>query len=157
VRLGIVSDTHGRPHPDLFRHLDGVDHILHAGDVGPLDLLTQLEALAAVTAVWGNTDDFDLRGRIPEVARVDLDGVRVALLHGHQLGTPTPENVVAAYPDADLVVFGHTHRPVIQRMDGVLAVNPGSAGPRRFNLPPTLVLAAVERGRVTPRLVELGA
>lgn len=155
MRVGIVSDTHGLLRPELFARLEGVEHILHAGDVGPADLLDELEALAPVTAVWGNTDGWDVRHRVPEVASLELAGVRVVVVHGHQHGSPTPEAVAAAHPEAALVVFGHSHRPLIRRLGGVMAVNPGSAGPRRFQLPVTVALAELDGGRVEARLVPL--
>ncbi len=156
MKVGIVSDTHGLLRPEVFTAFAGVDHILHAGDVGPVDLLVELEAVAPVTAVWGNTDGWEVRGRVPEVARVELAGVRVLVVHGMQVGSPTPQSVVEAYPDADLVVFGHSHRPVVERVGEVLAVNPGSAGPRRFRDPVTVALAELSPGRTSARLVELG-
>lgn len=155
MKVGIVSDTHGLLRPELFTALAGVEHVLHAGDLGPADLLAELEAIAPVTAVWGNTDGWDLRHRVPEVARVELAGVRVVVVHGMQVGSPTPRKVVDASPDADLVVFGHSHRPVVERVGDVLAVNPGSAGPRRFRDPVTVALAEVAPGALSARIVPL--
>lgn len=155
MRVGIISDTHGLLRPEVFRAFEGVEHVLHAGDVGPEDLLVELEAIAPVTAVWGNTDGWEVHARVPEVARVELGGVRVVVVHGMQVGSPTPERVVRAYPDAGLVIFGHSHRPVIERVGEVLAVNPGSAGPRRFRGPVTVALADLAEGRATARLVTL--
>lgn len=155
MKLGIISDTHGLLRAEVFAVFDGVEHILHAGDFGDVEILDELAAIAPVTAVWGNVDGWDVRGRVPEVARVELAGARVVVLHGMQLGSPTPEKAAAAHPDADLVVFGHSHRPVIRQVGTVLAVNPGSAGPQRFRDPVTVALAEIEGGRVTARLVEL--
>lgn len=157
MKIGIVSDTHGLLRPELFDALAGVEHVLHAGDLGGLDLLTELEAIAPVTAVWGNTDGFDARSAVPEFARVELGGAAIAVLHGHQLGTPDPESVAARFPDAGLTVFGHTHKPVIWQSGGVWAVNPGSAGPRRFSLPVSIAIAEIEDGRVEVKLVTLKA
>ncbi|MET0397403.1 MAG: metallophosphoesterase family protein [Longimicrobiaceae bacterium] len=155
MKVGIISDTHGLLRPEVFAVFEGVEHILHAGDVGPADLLVELEAIAPVTAVWGNTDGWEVRARLPEVARVELGGVPVVVLHGMQLGSPTAARAAAAYPDAELVVFGHSHRPVVERVGAVLAVNPGSAGPRRFRDPVTVALAELAPGRTSARLVEL--
>ncbi|MBV9773071.1 MAG: metallophosphoesterase family protein [Gemmatimonadetes bacterium] len=157
MKVGIISDTHGLLRPEVFTVFEGVEHILHAGDVGPADLLTELEAIAPVTAVWGNTDGWEARGRVPEVARVELEGVRVTVVHGMQVGSPTPARIAAAYPDAELVVFGHSHRPVIERVGTLLAVNPGSAGRQRFRDPVTVALAELSAGGVSARLVELKA
>lgn len=155
MKLGIISDTHGLLRPEVFEHFAGVEHVLHAGDVGPADLLVELEAIAPVTAVWGNTDGWEIRQRCPEVAQLELAGVRIVVLHGHQLGSPTPEKVAAKYPEAGLVVFGHSHKPVIRRAGSVLAVNPGSAGPRRFGTMPTLVLATLAEGGIDAELIKL--
>ncbi len=155
MRIGIISDTHGLLRAQVLEVFAGVEHILHAGDVGDADILTALEAIAPVTAVWGNVDGWEIRNRAPEVARTELAGVAITVLHGMQLGAPTPEKAAAAHPDAGLVVFGHSHRPVVRQVGPVLAVNPGSAGPRRFADPVTVALAELRDGRAAARLVEL--
>src|SRR5512136_2257977 len=158
MRLGVIADTHGLLRREVLDVFRDVDHILHAGDLGPLDLLTELEALAPVTAVYGNTDGWDVRGRLPAVARVELDGFRVVVTHGDQLGSPTPEKLQAAFPDAEILVFGHTHRPILTLVDVVVTVmNPGGAGARRFDLPPSVGILELEpgippRGRLVPLL-----
>jgi len=157
VRLGIISDTHGLLRPQVFDVFREVDRILHAGDVGPADLLTDLETLAPVTAVYGNTDGWDLRGRLPEVVQERILGFDFVVVHGHQLGTPTPENLHQAYPRAEVIIFGHTHRPLLRTVDMVVTVmNPGGAGARRFNLQPSVGILELEPG-IPPRgrLVEL--
>jgi uncharacterized protein len=156
MKVGILSDTHGLLRPEVFRAFEGVDHVIHAGDVGDADILTALEAIAPVTAVWGNVDGWEVRDRTRQAAEVELEGVRVAVLHGHRLPAATPEEAVQAHPDAALVVFGHSHRPLVRRVGGTLAVNPGSAGPRRFRDPVTVALAHLEAGAVTAELVDLG-
>ncbi len=156
MRLGIISDTHGLLRPEVFEVFAGVDHILHGGDVGPLAILEELGALAPVTAVYGNTDGWDLRSRLPQVATVELDGFEILVTHGDQFGSPTPEVVQAAFPSAEIIVFGHTHRPVLTLVDTVVTVmNPGGAGPRRFNLPASVGILELEpgippRGRLVP-------
>lgn len=155
MKIGIISDTHGLLRPQVFDAFQGVEHILHAGDVGDPDILVELAAIAPVTAVYGNVDGSAIRARVPEVARLELGGVRIAIIHGMQFGSPTPQKVVAKYPDAGLVVFGHSHRPLIQQAGPTLAVNPGSAGPRRFKDPVTVAIAEIENGSVQARLVPL--
>ena len=151
MRLGIISDTHGLLRPEVFEVFRDVDHILHAGDLGPLDLLTELEAIAPVTAVWGNTDDLDVRGRLPRVAECELDGFRIVVTHGDQFGRPTPEGLNAAFPEAEIIVFGHTHKPLLTVVDVVVTVmNPGGAGPRRFDLPASVGIMELEPG-IPPR------
>jgi putative phosphoesterase len=151
VRLGIISDTHGLLRPEVFDVFKEVDHILHAGDVGPAEILTELEALAPVTAVFGNTDGWDLRARLPQVASIRLDGFDIVVTHGDQLGSPTPDKLNAAFPDAEIIVYGHTHRPLLTTVDVVVTVmNPGGAGPKRFDLPPSVGIMELEAG-IPPR------
>ena len=156
MRLGVIADTHGLLRPEVLEVFRAVDHILHAGDVGPPHLLTELEAIAPVTAVYGNTDGWELRVRLPQVATVELDGFEIVVTHGDQFGTPTPERVQAEFPTAEIIVFGHTHRPLLTLVDTVVTVmNPGGAGARRFNLPPSVGILELEpgippRGRLVP-------
>jgi uncharacterized protein len=159
MRLGVISDTHGLLRPEVFEAFAEVDHILHAGDIGPAKLLGELETLAPVTAVYGNTDDFDVRSRVPQVATVELDGFDIVVTHGDQFGSPTPEKLNAAFPRAQIIVFGHTHRPLLTLVDEVVTVmNPGGAGARRFKLSPSVGILELEAG-IPPRgrLVTLGA
>ncbi len=141
--IGLIADTHGLVRPEALRALEGVDQILHAGDVGRQDVLDALAAIAPLRAVYGNVDMIHgLRAAID----CTLAGVRVHVSHGHELGRPTPEGLAARYA-ADIIVFGHTHRALIQQVGGTLVVNPGAAGPARFNLQPSvahLVLPAGE-------------
>lgn len=158
MRLGVIADTHGLLRPEVFQAFAEVDHILHAGDIGPVDLLTELESLAPVTAVYGNTDPDEVRDRLPQVAAIELEGFDIVVTHGDQLGSPTPENLNAAFPDAQIIVYGHTHRPLLTIVDVVVTVmNPGGAGHRRFGLPPSVGILELEpgippRGRVLPLL-----
>lgn len=155
MRVGLIADTHNLLRPQVFDCFDGVEHILHAGDVGEPDILTELESIAPVTAVWGNTDGWRLRRSLPEIARLELGGVKVAVIHGQQWGSPTPRHAADAFSDAGLVVFGHSHRAVVERRGPLLVVNPGSAGPIRFGVAPTVALATVAPGDVQARLVPL--
>ena len=151
VRLGLLSDTHNLLRAEVFEILHGVDRILHAGDIGDPGILQALEAIAPVTAVWGNTDGFELRGRIPEIVEERIEGFAFLLIHGHQFGAPTPEQLHRAYPDAEVIVSGHTHRPLLTVVDQVVTVvNPGAAGPFRFGLPATVGIMELEPG-IPPR------
>jgi uncharacterized protein len=158
MRLGVISDTHGLLRPEVFDAFEGVDHILHAGDVGKPDILSDLQALAPVTAVYGNTDGAELRRMLPDVASLELDGFDIVVTHGDQLGSPTPDALHRAFPDAQIIVYGHTHRPLLTIVDVVVTViNPGSAGARRFKLPPSVGILELEagippRGRILPLL-----
>lgn len=151
MRLGVISDTHGLLRPEVFEVFREVDHIFHAGDIGPLSILTELEALAPVTAVYGNTDDWDVRAKVPKVARLQLDGFEIVVTHGDQFGSPTPEALNAAFPDAEIILFGHTHKPLLTLVDLVVTVmNPGAAGQRRFDILPSVGILELETG-IPPR------
>lgn len=128
-----------------------VDHILHGGDVGTWDVMTDLQALAPVTAVYGNVDDATIRARLPRVATVRLDGFDIVVTHGDQFGSPTPADLYAEFPTADIIVYGHTHRPLLELVDRTVTVmNPGGAGAPRFNLKPSVGIMELEPG-IPPR------
>ncbi|HEU4829119.1 MAG TPA: metallophosphoesterase family protein [Gemmatimonadales bacterium] len=151
MRLGIISDTHNLLRREVFDVFSGVDHILHAGDIGEPDILTALEALAPVTAVYGNTDGWDIRRRVPQVAKLRLDGFDIVVTHGDQFGKPTPVKLHEAFPDAEILIYGHTHRPLIENVDVVRTVmNPGGAGAPRFGLLPSVGIMELEPG-IPPR------
>ena len=151
--IGLISDTHGLVRPQLFSALAGVELILHAGDVGGNDVLTELEAIAPVEAVYGNTD---ARGnpRLSESIERSIGDVRVHVSHGHETGSPTPEKLLARY-DADVIVYGHTHRQLVVQSDGRWVVNPGAAGARRFDLLPSVARMTVRGASVEIALIEL--
>lgn len=151
--IGLVSDTHGLVRPDIFSALEGVELILHAGDVGGLDVLEDLMTIAPVQAVTGNTDPPDTPGLSASLER-EIDGIRIHVSHGHELGRPTPERLLAAYSH-DVIVYGHTHRQLITKAGGRLVINPGAAGPRRFSLMPSVARLAIENGRAEAELVTL--
>jgi putative phosphoesterase len=147
MRLGIIADTHGLLRPEVFEVFAEVDQILHAGDIGSPDILTELEAIAPVTAVYGNCDGFDLRAVVPAVAQVRIEGLDFVITHGDQFGQPTPEALHRAFPEAEVIIYGHTHRPLLTTIDLVVTVmNPGGAGRRRFDLPPSVGIMELEAG-----------
>ena len=151
--LGLISDTHGLLRPRVYEALSGVELILHAGDVGGQDILTELRLIAPVKAVFGNTDP----PGDPELAReilVEIDGTRVHVSHGHEVGSPTPAALAALY-DADVVVYGHTHRQLVTELDGRLFVNPGAAGPKRFNLKPSVAKLTLEMGNTKVEIIDI--
>lgn len=151
MRLGIISDTHNLLRREVFDVFAKVDHILHAGDIGEPDILTALEAVAPVTAVYGNTDGWEIRSRVPQVATLRLDGFDIVVTHGDQLGSPTPAKLHAAFPEAEIIVYGHTHKPLIETVDTVRTVmNPGGAGAPRFGLLPSVGIMELEPG-IPPR------
>jgi uncharacterized protein len=146
MRVGLISDTHGKLRAQVFDIFAGVDMILHAGDVGGPDILIELETIAPVHAVLGNTDPPQLRSRAQEEVHLELEGSQLVLVHGHRLGSPTAQSLRHAYPDADIIVYGHTHRQRVDELDGCLIINPGAAGPARFELKPAVAVLELVRG-----------
>ena len=151
--IGLISDTHGMVRPDVHRALAGVELILHAGDVGGDAVLDELELIAPVVAVYGNTDA-TVDPRLSASIDRTIGDVRIHVSHGHELGSPTPEKLLERY-DADVIVYGHTHKQLVAHVDGRLVVNPGAAGARRFKLEPSVARLTIERGRAEVELVPL--
>jgi hypothetical protein len=150
MRVGLVSDTHGLLRPEARAFLRGCDHIVHAGDLGAPEVLEGLQAIAPVTAVRGNCDQGSWSWPLPLTADLRLEGVAIHVLH--DLGQLAIDPVRAG---VGVVVCGHSHRPLAEERNGVLFVNPGSCGPRRFRLPVSAAELRVEGTRVAVRLVEL--
>jgi putative phosphoesterase len=153
VIVGLISDTHGLLRPEVFEALSGVDLILHAGDVGGHSILVELAAIAPVRAVYGNTDTPGDPSLAASVS-LEVDGVSIRVSHGHELGSPTPAKLLTRY-DADVLIFGHTHKPLLERAGHRLVVNPGAAGPRRFNLKPSVARMTVKNSRAEVEIVWL--
>ncbi len=151
--IGLISDTHGLVRAGVHEALSGVELILHAGDVGGDAILQELGLIAPVRAVFGNTD---VPGDPALVERIDLvvGGVHLHVSHGHEVGSPTPAKLAERY-DADVVVYGHTHQQLVTRIDGRLFVNPGAAGPRRFNLKPSVGRLTIVGGRAEVDIIDI--
>jgi putative phosphoesterase len=148
--VGVISDTHGLLRPEAVAALTGVERIVHAGDIGSPDILTQLERLAPVVAVRGNNDRDAWAADIPETEVVEVGGVSLYVLHDlHELDLNPRAAGFAA------VITGHSHQPRLDERDGVIYLNPGSAGPRRFKLPISLARLTVTDSRVQARLLTL--
>src|SRR5688572_26120020 len=152
-RLGLISDTHGLVRPEVHSALAGVDFILHAGDVGGDEILDELELIAPVLAVYGNTDAPG-RSRLAESIERTVGGVSIHVSHGHEVGSPTPARLLARY-SARVIVYGHTHRQHVAHVDGRLVVNPGAAGAKRFNLQPSVGRLTIRDGRAEVEIVAL--
>jgi putative phosphoesterase len=153
MRIGLIADTHGLVRPEIFGAFEGVTQILHAGDVGGRAVLKELEAIAPVHAVYGNVDmpgDPDLEPAL----HVTLGGRTIHVSHGHELGSPTPARLLIRY-DADIIVYGHTHRALVERSGERVVVNPGAAGPRRFDVQPSVAILDVTDGRADIKIVWL--
>ena len=153
-RIGLISDTHGLIRPEALAALAGVDRIVHAGDVGGRVVLVALGRVAPVDAVYGNVDD----PHDPALARertLTVGGFTIHVSHGHELGRPTPSLALSRYA-ADVIVFGHTHRSVVFKdPTGRVAINPGAAGPRRFDVQPSVARLTIDSGRIRVEIVPL--
>jgi putative phosphoesterase len=156
IRIGVIADTHGLFDRAIRRHFRGVDHILHAGDIGDQSVIEQLEQIAPVTAVSGNVDDEEQSGFPSEVV-IELAGRRIAIRHIlYEGGKLTKDG--RAFLDRerpDICVFGHTHQPKREWLGGTLLFNPGSAGPKRFKLIRGLGLLRLCGAEVKPCLISL--
>ena len=151
--IGLISDTHGLLRPGVHDALKGVGLILHAGDVGGLAILDELRLIAPVKAVFGNTDPPD-ELELSERILLNVGDVRVHVSHGHECGSPTPARLADRY-DADVVVYGHTHRSLVTNIGGRLFVNPGAAGPKRFNLAPSVARLTISGRNAEVEIVEI--
>ena len=143
MHIGLISDTHGLVRPEALAALQGVVHVLHAGDVGGAHVIDALSAIAPVTVVRGNNDDDAFGLALPERATIPLGGARVHVVHER-----AHVAIDAAREGIAMIVTGHSHRPAIEARDGVTWINPGSAGPRRFSLPITIARAEIVSGVV---------
>jgi len=150
LRIGVISDTHGLLRPEAISFLRGCSRIVHAGDIGLAAILDDLATLAPTTAVRGNNDVGDWAGKLPEAVTIAVDGFRIHLVHDLSLLALDPLT-----EGLDVVVSGHSHKPETRRHRGVLYMNPGSAGPRRFKLPVSIGELIVKNGVLDGRIHEL--
>lgn len=152
LKVGILSDTHGLLRPQVNDALAGVDHIIHAGDIGRPEIIEALRRIAPVTAIRGNIDTAIWAQIYPDSQMVNLGGRCFYVLHDLKTLRDDPRS-----SGIDVIVSGHSHRPRIETIDGVLYLNPGSCGPRRFSLPVTVATLALDENRIEPRLRYLDA
>lgn len=152
--VGVISDTHGVLRSEVFDHFSDVSLIIHAGDIGSEFILPELETIAPVEAVYGNIDGFPLIEELPERKSIQIEKVRVFVTHTGG----TPEEMRARCPEvlhSQLVIFGHTHRPLHFRDGETVFFNPGSAGPRRFSLPVTVGKIRIDASRILAQIIEI--
>ena len=150
ARVGLISDTHSLLRPEAVAFLRGSDVIVHAGDIGDDTILRELNALAPVTAVRGNNDDGAWANAIADSQVLQVGGISIYVIH--DLAELDLDPVASGF---QVVVSGHSHKPAVQTRHGVLYVNPGSAGPRRFRLPVAVAELEIASGSVTANVVEL--
>ncbi|MGS0643637.1 metallophosphoesterase family protein [Xanthomonas oryzae] len=147
TRIGVISDTHGLLRPEALAALDGCTQIIHAGDVGKPEVLEALRTLAPLHVIAGNIDDKPWAAGLPQTLDVQIDGVRIHVLH--DLKTLAPQ------VQADVIISGHSHKPLVHTRAGVLYINPGSAGPRRFSLPTSVAMLWLGDGAPRAQLQHL--
>jgi len=150
LRVGLLSDTHGMLRPEARAFLAGCDYIVHGGDVGGADILDQLTLIAPLTAVRGNNDTQGRVSRLRHTELIRVGGIFVYLIHNID-----ELDIDPAAAGVSVVVSGHSHRPKIEQREGILYVNPGSCGPRRFKLPITVGELTVSGSAVNARIVDL--
>jgi putative phosphoesterase len=150
LRVGVISDTHGLLRPQATAFLRGCDHILHGGDIGSAQILEQLAALAPVSAVRGNNDTQAWAASLPDTQLLELAGVRFHVIHDLKELRIDPGAAAV-----QVIVSGHSHQPSVSERAGVIYLNPGSAGPRRFRLPISVAEIRIEGASIQPRLVQL--
>ncbi|MCB4795243.1 metallophosphatase family protein [Pseudomonas sp. NP21570] len=150
MRIGLISDTHGLLRPEAVAALQGCAQIIHAGDIGKPQVLDGLRAIAPLEAIRGNIDTADWAQVLPERLDVRIEGLTLHVLHDLKQLDIDP---LAA--GIDVVIAGHSHKPKVERRDGVLYINPGSAGPRRFSLPISLALLELNDGDAQVELISL--
>lgn len=148
MRIGLISDTHGLLRQEALAALAGVDRIIHAGDIGNAQILEALAAIAPVDAVRGNNDTGPWAKAVPHSLTLSFDGVAIHLLHD-------VKELKNALPPVQVVIAGHSHKPMVCEEGGVLLVNPGSAGPRRFKLPVTVGFLSIDAGVATASITQL--
>jgi putative phosphoesterase len=152
MRIGVIADTHGLLRPEAEQRLAGVARIIHAGDIGRPEVVTRLSRIAPVIAIRGNVDTGPWAKKYPDTRTAKLGGRSIHVLHDiHDLGL----NPVSC--GLDVVISGHSHRPRIETIMGVLYLNPGSAGPRRFSLPITLAILELTKGSIRPVIHDLAS
>nr|HEV8010570.1 metallophosphoesterase family protein [Bradyrhizobium sp.] len=150
MRIGIISDTHGLLRPEAIKQLAGADHIIHAGDIGAPEVIEGLRRIAPTTAIRGNIDIGEWAKDYPDSELVVLGGRSLYVLHNLKEIKLDP-----AASGFDVIISGHSHRPKIETKNGVLYVNPGSAGPRRFKLPTAVAIIALSDGLIVPQILEI--
>ncbi len=152
ANIGVISDTHGLLRPEAIKALSGSDFIIHAGDIGSIDVIDQLANIAPVTAIRGNVDKPPWGDAFAEEEVLELDGLSIYIIHNiYDLDL---DPIASGFK---VVVSGHSHKPNIERHDGVLYVNPGSAGPRRFSLPIAVATLEVNEGNAHAKIIELAS
>ncbi len=159
MKIGVISDNHGYIHPGVFAQFSGVDQILHAGDIGGRDIITSLETIAPVQAVYGNIDTFPIVSDYPEILRAEFEGVTICMTHIFDgLSDPRIQQEMQHSPNQklDIMIFGHSHQARLEKEGDTYLMNPGAAGKRRFSLRISVGLITISGdGRFIPEIIYL--
>lgn len=150
MKLGVISDTHGLLRPEAVAALQGSDYIIHAGDIGAEDIIPTLQTIAPVAAIRGNIDHAAWTKQYPVDDFIELDDRLIYVIHDVNEINVSPHKA-----SIDLVISGHSHKPGIKEKNGVIYLNPGSAGPRRFKLPISIATVEITKKKIIPQLIEL--
>lgn len=148
--VAVLSDTHGLLRPEVLPAIAGADHILHAGDVGNIEILDQLRTVAPVTAIRGNIDQHGPCAELPATEAVELNGCLIYIVHAIN-----DLDIAPKAAGVKVIVYGHSHQPSIQSHKGILYLNPGSCGPQRFKLPVTLAWLRIEESKLRAEILYL--
>ena len=150
MKVGVISDTHGLLRPEALDLLRGSEHIIHAGDIGAAEIITKLEQIAPVTAIRGNIDVQPWARRFPESEVLELGGLHIYIIHDVKALDLNPKAAGFA-----AVISGHSHMPAQETKNGVLYFNPGSAGPKRFELPISVGRLEISNGRISSEILDI--
>lgn len=150
MRVGVISDTHGLLRDEAIDRLTGVDHVIHAGDIGDVQIIEDLRRIAPTTAIRGNNDTAEWASHYPSEGRIELAGRMLYVLHDLKKLSVDPAEM-----GYDVVISGHSHKPKIEEVDGVLYLNPGSAGASRFSLPITIATLDLSDSSLYPAIHDL--
>ncbi|TDI87791.1 MAG: metallophosphoesterase [Caldithrix sp.] len=159
MEIGVIADTHGHVNPKVYDIFAGVDQILHAGDIGGVDIITSLETLAPVQAVYGNVDTFPISTNYPETLTTQIAGVNICMTHIYTgLESNLVQEALKQLPGQrlDLLIYGHSHQAKLERVGNTYLFNPGSAGRKRFSVRPAVgLLKITESGACLPQIIYL--
>ena len=147
--IGVISDTHGLLRPEAEKYLEGSDIIIHAGDIGTIELISKLKRIAPIYAIRGNVDKENWPDEFPETMELEILDKRIFIIHNIN------EFNIGNEKNYDIIISGHSHKPLIKKMNDILYLNPGSAGKKRFSLPVSIAHVKISEDKISAELIEL--
>lgn len=148
MRIGIISDTHGLLREEVVKNLEGCDYIIHAGDVGSIDIVDKLNKIAKTFIVKGNIDKTGELKKLPEYREIEMDETLIYLTHNK-------EDIPEELREIDMVIYGHSHKYSEEKREGIIYLNPGSCGKKRFSLPLTMAIAPINLGEIEIEKIDI--